>query len=168
LGRFQHAPRDTFEEIPTWQVEGLIKGAKAGGGLLGFNAVNPEFLKAQDPKLVATVQHTRARHLKPVYNLIDKRSMNWSGITAPVEGWTEKMFHHLPIDIGRAKLLDIIFDICGVNDEDRISAWQQHINQLKSRREYLNEKQYTTLKYTAPGTNLTVGLPRGHIWRAAS
>jgi aminopeptidase len=31
----------------------------------------------------------------------------------------------------------------------------------------LNGRQYTGLKYTGPGTDLTVGLPRGHRWLAA-
>jgi aminopeptidase len=38
---------------------------------------------------------------------------------------------------------------------------------LRARSEYLNAKQYTALHYQAPGTDLTVGLPQGHIWESA-
>jgi aminopeptidase len=31
----------------------------------------------------------------------------------------------------------------------------------------LNARQYTELRYTGPGTNLTIGLPGGHKWLAA-
>jgi aminopeptidase len=32
--------------------------------------------------------------------------------------------------------------------------------------DYLNHKQYTALHYIGPGTDLTVGLPAGHVWRS--
>jgi aminopeptidase len=35
---------------------------------------------------------------------------------------------------------------------------------LQVRRAYLTQKQYTALRYKAPGTDLTVGLPKNHIW----
>src|SRR2546430_11731579 len=38
------------------------------------------------------------------------------------------------------------------------------ISDLASRTDRLNAKQYSALKYTAPGTALTIGLPPGHVW----
>jgi aminopeptidase len=38
------------------------------------------------------------------------------------------------------------------------------VGNLAARSEYLNTKRYSALKYTGPGTNLTLGLPDGHIW----
>src|SRR6185503_1861232 len=32
------------------------------------------------------------------------------------------------------------------------------------RTDYLNRKQYSALRYTGPGTSLTIGLPTGHLW----
>ena len=167
LVRFQNALSDTFEEFPTWQTDGLYEVTKTGGALVTFNAMNPDLLIEQDPEQVAKVQQTRARNLEPIYDLIDTRSMNWLVITAPVEDWAKKMFPNHSLESGKARLWDIIFDICRVKDEDPIHAWLGHTNQLTTRCQYLNERQYKALKYTAPGTNLTVGLPRRHIWRAA-
>jgi aminopeptidase len=31
LIRFQHAPRDSFEEFPTWRADAVFEAAKAGG-----------------------------------------------------------------------------------------------------------------------------------------
>jgi aminopeptidase len=49
---------------------------------------------------------------------------------------------------------------------DPIAAWEDHINQLVARSDYLNHKQYVALKLTAPGTDLTVSLPAGHAWQS--
>ncbi|KPV52024.1 hypothetical protein SE17_17925 [Kouleothrix aurantiaca] len=50
---------------------------------------------------------------------------------------------------------------------DPVAAWETHIAQLARRSDYLNAKQYAALHYTAPGTDLTIGLPSGHIWKSA-
>lgn len=167
LVRFQHAPKDSFEEFPTWQTDGLYEVTDTGGALISFVAINPGLFKEQDPELVTKVQQTRARYLEPFNDLIDKRRMNWLVITAPVEGWAEKIFPSLAPEKGKAQLWNVLFDICRVNEEDPIYAWQEHTNQLTSRSENLTEKQFKALKFTGPGTNLTLGLPRRHIWRAA-
>jgi aminopeptidase len=39
-----------------------------------------------------------------------------------------------------------------------------HLDALAERSEYLNQKHYAALKYTGPGTDLTLGLPDRHIW----
>lgn len=168
LVRYQHAPKDTFEEFPTWQTDGLYDVTTTGGAWLSFNAIKPGLFIEQDPELVAAVQRTRARHFEPINDLIDRRKMNWLVITAPVEGWSEKMYPDLSPESGNARLWDIIFDICRVKAKDPIYAWQEHTNQLSSRSQLLTDKQYKALKFIAPGTNLRLGLPRGHIWRAAN
>jgi aminopeptidase len=37
-----------------------------------------------------------------------------------------------------------------------------------ARRRYLSDKQYDALSFTGPGTNLTVGLVRQHLWQGGS
>ena len=167
LIRFQHAPRDSFEEFPEWRANAALQVAKAGDAVLGLLAENPDLLFEQDPELIATVFQTKVKHFKPFRDLQSKNAMNWAVVTAPVDGWTEKVFPDLPPDVREAKFWDTIFEICRVKQEDPVSAWRDHVNELVARSDYLNHKQYTALKLTAPGTDLTVGLPRGYIWRGA-
>ena len=61
-----------------------------------------------------------------------------------------------------------IFQICRLDQEDPISAWRDHIDNLKARCEYLNKKQYETLKFKGPGTDLTIGLAKNHVWGGGS
>jgi aminopeptidase len=35
---------------------------------------------------------------------------------------------------------------------------------LAARRDLLNRRQYDALRYLGPGTDLTIGLPEGHLW----
>ena len=61
-------------------------------------------------------------------------------------------------------LWDQIFKTCRVYEEDPISAWDEHIKTLKEKATKLNDMQFDALHYTAPGTDLTLGLPKNHIW----
>ena len=54
--------------------------------------------------------------------------------------------------------------MCRLDAPDPLAAWETHLASLAARSEYLNSKQYAALKYTGPGTDLTLGLPEGHIW----
>jgi aminopeptidase len=54
-----------------------------------------------------------------------------------------------------------------VYEDDPILAWKEHLSDLKNRADYLNQKQFQALHYSAPGTDLQITLPKGHIWRSA-
>jgi aminopeptidase len=167
LIRFQHAPRDSFEEFPTWRADAEFDVAKAGDAVLYISAANPDLLVEQDPDLVATVIHTNFKYIEPSMDLFMKKAMNFTIITAPVDGWPEKVFPDLPLDRRKAKFWDTIFELCRVKQIDPVSAWKDHVTELVARCDYLNHKRYAALKLTAPGTDLTVGLPMGHIWVCA-
>src|SRR5688572_11773601 len=48
LARFKYAPRDSFEEYPTWQAEALIQAVEQGDAILSVSATDPDLLKGQD------------------------------------------------------------------------------------------------------------------------
>jgi aminopeptidase len=164
LIRFQYAPRDSFEEFPTWRANAVYETAKAGDAVLAIIAANPDLLAEQDPELIATVQHTNFKHSEPTMDLLGKNAMNWTVITGPVDGWTEKVYPDLPPDRGKAQFWDTIFEICRIKQADPVSAWKDHVDRLDTRCDYMNQMQYAALKLTAPGTDLTVSLPKGHVW----
>src|SRR5205807_10270279 len=54
--------------------------------------------------------------------------------------------------------------LCRLDCPDPIAAWERHLSDLATRTDSLNGKQYSALRYTGPGTALTIGLPPGHVW----
>jgi aminopeptidase len=165
LARFQHAPRDSFQEYPTWQTDGALECAKRGDARLVILADNPGLFEGQDPELVAIYHKTALKHAKPAVELTARNALNWTVIAASVPGWASKVFPNLPSEAAEAKLWDTIFEICRVKHPDPISSWEEHVNHLTARCSYLNHRQYTALKLTGPGTDLTIGLPEGHLWK---
>ena len=169
LIRLQHAPRDSFEEFSTWRIDASLEFIKKGDAGLSILASDPQFFNKQDPKLMTTIIRTALKHYKPVSDLLNQqKAANGAVISASCDTWAEKVFPDLPPDERTAKLWDKIFEICRIKQKDPVSAWNDHVKQLIARFNYLNEKQYTTLKLKAPGTDLTIGLPKGHIWNGGS
>jgi aminopeptidase len=54
--------------------------------------------------------------------------------------------------------------MCRLDQPDPVSAWRRHLEALAERRDVLNHKQFDRLVYRGPGTDLTIGLPAGHVW----
>jgi aminopeptidase len=167
LLRFQYAPRDSFEEYPKWRSDEAIGIAEAGDAILWVVSFNPDLLNGQDPNLVSKFLDVGLKHYKPLLDLRHKLVMNHTLIAPPLSGWADKVFPNLPQNKRIEKFWDTIFDISRVKQEDPVSVWQNYFNQLQTRCKYLNQKQYKVLKLNAPGTDLTIGLPKGHLWGSA-
>ncbi|MHA2391974.1 MAG: aminopeptidase [Promethearchaeota archaeon] len=165
--RYKYAPSDSFEEYPTWRAEGALNIAKESDAMLVIASRNPDLLLEVDSNVILTSHKTHFKRMKLANDLRRKNLVNWSAIAAPVEGWVDKVFPQLPQDERKSKFWDVIFDICRIKDDNPVSSWKAHINQLVTKCTYLNDKQYSSLHFIAPDTDLSIGLPEGHIWKSA-
>jgi aminopeptidase len=167
LDRFRYAPRDSFEEFPAWRADALLGYAQRGDAVLVIYASDPDLLKDQDPNLIATAQKTEARHTQPFSDLLVRSALNWLIVSAPIASWAAKVFPNEAPEARLDRLWDAIFETCRLKEEDPVVAWREHIRRLVARSDYLNARRYSALKYTGPGTDLLIGLPRGHRWKSA-
>jgi aminopeptidase len=118
--------------------------------------------------MLSIAQSTMFKHLEPPLGKISQNLSSWVMVSAPIKGWSDKLLSGTPDTERIPKFWNFIFDICRVKNENPIAAWEDHIMHLKSRKDYLNKKHYSELKLTAPGTDLTIGLPEGHKWMGGS
>jgi len=165
--RVQFAPADSFNEYSDWHVLGIMDLIDKGDAVLTIRSNNPDLLSGLDSERVGAWQKTHLERMNPVSQAITSNKMNWCVVSAASQDWAAKVFPDLTPKKAEAKLWDAIFKITRVDRPDPVAAWEAHIKKLLKRAAYLNAKKYTALKYTAPGTDLTVGLPRGHKWLAA-
>ena len=138
LIRFQHASRDTFEEYPTWKAEGAVEAARAGDALLSILSPDQALLSGQDQELIAQGIATKMKHAKPFMDLRGQRAMNYIRVAAPIQPWADKVFPDLPPEDRLARCWDTLFEICRIKEADPVSAWENHIAELKARRDYMN------------------------------
>lgn len=166
--RFRYGPKNSIKEYPKWRIDARYDISQSGDANLLIMSPNPDLLNSMDTSLILKFQFYLAKHLKTVLDLVSQYYLNWLIISAPTKAWADKILPEQPSIERIAKLWDIIFDICRITKDDPISAWQEHDENLHKRCNYLNKKQYSALKLTSPETNLTIGLPKDHIWHGGS
>jgi aminopeptidase len=168
LSRFQNAPIETFNEFPTWKYDYLCNHVKDGNPILYVLAFNPDLLSEQDSEKIKLFQANYYKGVEKIVKLMKDRPSNNSYITVPVAGWANKVFKNGSSEERLKLLWNKIFEMCRIKTEDPISAWKKHIARLKARCDYFNDKQYSKLKFKAPGTDLIIGLPKHHLWKSGS
>ena len=168
LIRFLHGPKRSLKEVPKWRIDARLDISQAGDAHINIINPNPDLLKDVDPSLIMKFQLYLNKHLYPVLNLVSQYALNWLAISAPNKAWADKIFPNVPSDQRIQKLWEVIFKICRIDEDNPISAWKAHIETLHKRCDYLNLKQYKALKLTSPETNLTIGLPKNHVWHGGS
>jgi aminopeptidase len=166
LARFKDAPRDSFGEFSSWLPKALFEHAEAGHAIISVYANDPDQLKDERPELVSAVQQSVSKHVRPFRELISRNQTNWCVVAAAGEGWASRIFPDLPRDQQVPRLWDAIAKLVRLDRPDPVGAWEAHLASLARRRDFLNAKRYASLKYTGPGTSLTIGLPDGHLWVA--
>ena len=168
LIRFQYGPKKSLREYPEWRINARLEICQAGDANLQIMSPNPDLLKDVDLSVILKYTLLMLKHLKPVSKLVREFTLNWLVISTPNKAWADKILPNIPSNERIQKLWEIIFEICRINEENPVSAWQNHNENLKKRCNYLNQKQYMALKLTSPETDLTVGLPKDHIWHGGS
>ncbi|MCC7010140.1 MAG: aminopeptidase [Acidobacteria bacterium] len=166
LVRFAHARRDTFGAYSGWLPKALVEHVEAGHAVLSIYANDPDYLSGQPADLVGALQLATARSVRPFRELLSRNAAPWCVAAAADPGWAAKVFPDAPAAEQMPRLWDAIFRLCRVDSADPVAAWQQHLAELASRRDGLNRARYRALRYRGPGTDLTLGLPDGHVWVA--
>ncbi|MGB8648226.1 MAG: aminopeptidase [Anaerolineae bacterium] len=164
LIRFQHAPRDSFEEYPTWYAHALIEHVERGDAYLNIAAQDPALYAGQDPELIAIAQKTAGKHLEPYLAQVTRNTFNWTLVSYPIASWADRMFPDAPAAERVDRLWNAILFASRLTSPDPIAGWQKHIADLERRRDFLTRKQYRALHLTGPGTDLTIGMAPDHLW----
>lgn len=120
----------------------------------------PNLMNDIDPiKIKLTSEHVRSTE-KDFRNLYENNKLNWCIAGAANSYWASDL--NMEID----DLWKYIFDICLVDGiSDSYIKWQDKIKLLNLNADKLNNYHFKYLKYSnSLGTDLTVYLPKGHIW----
>ena len=165
--RYELAPEDSFEFFPEWKVKEREWLAEQGAAFVSIVSQSPDLLKGIDSKRIAAFQKAVGTALNKYRQYVQSDKISWTVIASPSEAWAEKVFPNLPKEQQVDALWDAIFKATRSDLENPVEAWTKHNDTLHEKVDYLNEKKYAKLHYTAPGTDLTIELPKGHLWCGA-
>lgn len=164
LARYRYAPRDSFDFVPEWQVKGMLEILEQDGARLSVAGNDPDLLSGQDSEAIATAQKAGAKAMQPLMRKFMNDEASWCVVATATPAWAAKVFPDAPESERVALLWEAIFKAVRADRDDAVAAWQTHLDELKVRCDYLNERRYKALHYRAPGTDLMLGLADGHVW----
>ncbi|NWG07951.1 MAG: aminopeptidase [Chloroflexi bacterium] len=165
--RVQHAPAESLGEYPKFHVNAILDMFKNGDALLSIYANNPDVYAGLDPERLSAMQKSHLQNYQEISMLVSRNAINWCVVASASPAWAAKIFPDLNPEEAEEKLWKAIFESTRAVQPDPVAAWQEHIRNLKKRSDYMQSKGYSGLHYKGPGTDFTLGLPRGHKWISA-
>ena len=162
--RLENAPKDSFEEFPTWKTDARFNCMNRGDATLFIAGRAPDLFKGQDPELVGKTARAYSENFKPIMEMVARNSAQWCVVCPPTSDWAAAVFPNSTRAEAEMKLWEAVVTTCRLDQPDPVTYWKDYFDQIMVRGEYLTAKNYTAMNFKAPGTDLTVGLPDGHIW----
>ena len=166
--KYTYAADEVFERYPEWKKMMRESFAEEGAAFVSIYATDPDLLQDVDPNRVATATKASGAALKKFRDYVMNDKVTWTVVSIPAKGWAKKVFPNQASEEAVELLWKEIINIVRLDEEDPLAAWDKHNAMLEKAHQILNEKQYDKLIFTAPGTNLEVGLPKGHIWHGGT
>ncbi|GGB61177.1 aminopeptidase [Virgibacillus dakarensis] len=135
---------------------------------LSILSSDPSLLNEVTPSKVAAYQKVAGKAFKAQRIATQNDDLKWTVAAAAGADWARSVFPHLKTSEEQVDALwDEIFKTCRIYHDDPVAVWDEHKETLKEKAAKLNDYQFDALHYTAPGTDLTLGLPKNHIWQSA-
>jgi len=156
-----------FAQLAGNNAQRLADGVRQGDALLFLQGSQPQLLDGLPAGRVAELHRIGWEHFGPVAQQLVEGATNWTVAPAPSPAWANAVYADLPANQRLAALWQEVFTASRVNEPAPLAAWQIHLRLLRQRRDALNARQLKSLRYKGEGTDLTVALPPGHVWRTA-
>jgi len=160
----QHKDEDRLLNVPDFQTQEYDYWLEHGAKRISVMSSNPDNLKGLDSDRVAAVQKANGQAMLKVRQATQANKNSWIVIAAASPAWAHKVFPDDDLQTATDKLWTEIFKTTRIDQADPIKAWEAHGHKLQAKAAELNAAQFKALHYTAPGTDITIGLPENHIW----
>ena len=166
--RFELAPSDSFKEYPIpFRAKGWVELAENNAAFLSIVGADPDLLRGIDPQRIQDNNKATNEALKEYRKFAMSDKISWSVVAVPSKAWADKVFADVNEAERETALWNAIFKATRVDLDDPVQAWRDHSDNLNRKSDFLNERKYKALHYTAAGTDLTIELPKSHFWVSA-
>lgn len=156
-----------FSELVAGNAARLRTHLNRGGAFLFLLTSQPRMFEGLPPDRLAQLHRLGWAELGPIIQELVRGGSQWTLAAAPSPAWASEIFSDFPTDRRLAALWEAIFSGSRIDGGGPLVVWQRHLKELQQRCATLNAARHRRIRYVGPGTDLTVGLPRGHVWCTA-
>lgn len=163
---YLNADTNALCDIPKWFVDSKNYLVEKGFCYIAISADDPSAFKDVPADKLASVSKARAKALKKFSDNVMSNAVRWCVVSVPTLAWAKQVF---PDSTDPEKsLADAIVKAMRLDTPNPTKAWQEHIEKLEKRAEFLTSANFSYLHFkNALGTDLKVGLSDDHVWISA-
>ena len=146
------APDASLDQTPSWLLERIESLADGGALIMLSGEAEPELLAGSDQARVG-----KARPIAGITRQFEAqrdRTVAWTIAAYPTAGQATLMFGEPDVE----RLWEAIAYAVRLDEPDPAQAWREHLDRLGDRRAQLEALALDSVRFTGPGTDLTVGL----------
>ena len=163
--RFLRADAEVFSEYPPWMVKFYSYYDAKQTVYLRVDSEDPDLLTGADPDRLYRNTVSRGKALKAHKEITMSNRVRWSIAGFPSDKWAAKVFPDISVEEAEEKLWQAILIASRANGDNPVEDWNRHNETFLARRDILNKKAFESLKFkNAAGTDVTIELPKGHVW----
>ncbi|MCP9488394.1 MAG: aminopeptidase [Solirubrobacteraceae bacterium MAG38_C4-C5] len=154
--RIEHAAQETLDFVPSWLGDRVLALGEQRCARIGLTGpVEPGLLDGLDPDRAGRDQ---LPFLKETALVVNERTTNWTASPCPTPGWAALVHPDLAPDAALERLWEQILHVCRLDEADPVAAWRERAAVLVGAAERVSARRFDALRFTGPGTDLTVGL----------
>jgi aminopeptidase len=153
-------PDEALTHSPEW-MKALYRAMEGHALLWTTGDPEPELMSDLDGERVGRARMPEVIEIHRAQMI--ERSLNWSGVAYPSEGWAQQIYGGPDVE----RLWEAVAFCTRLDEADPVQAWRDHMARLEGRAKTLNELGLDAIRYTGPGTDLTVGLNGNARWMSA-
>lgn len=170
LSRLHYSNQDieTLTKVPEYKIAEMNYLIEEGASRISVRSSNPDAFANIDPEKMAESRKANSIAMRPMMEVTQANKVSWLVASAAGAEWADKVFPDLETSEEKVDALwDAIFSSVHLYEEDPIAYWEGKVDVLQSKADELNKEAFTALHFTAPGTDLVLGLPKGHRFEGA-
>lgn len=156
--RVRHAPEETLSRTPSWLDQRYRDLADRKGALVNLvGDPEPDLLAGLDGHRVGL---DRMPALASRFHVQSRALVAWTFGCYPSPAWATSLFGAPDVD----RLWAYLEHFLRLDEPDPVAAWNDHLDRLRANALRLSAEQFDAIRFTGPGTDLTLGLIPGATW----
>ena len=167
--RYEYEDQEQFESLPDWRRDFSLYYYHQGAAFLSLISANPYLMNGIDTKKIFAWQKAQNTALKEYIDGMMASKTTWLVAAVPSTVWASLLYPDAASADAYEALWQQILQSSRADGENPLADWDAHLAMLAKRRQWMTEQHFTSLHYTnSLGTDLTVGLPKTHIWQGGA
>ncbi len=165
--RLDSAREDSLDYVPSFvqpTFNAYVDENWAAISLVGPE--DPDVFEGADAVRLGRARKAVSLAAQEYFTAVSANAISWNVCLYPTRRWAVKVLGS-DVDWER-RIWEELTPILRLDRDDPAAAWLAHDSELKRRAEHMNSIRYDRLRFTGPGTDLTIGLAPDRLFLGGS